>query len=373
MEQCVQAIKVGQKDSSLPSFKEAWYEHVAESHKCFNTLNAKDPNSHDLKFLRFFLSWIYNDPKYSASYYKNLVGPGGIITSPPQPNQPTQPSQPSHPSNIKPPQPKWATSSTKKGKGKGGPIGVGPLPPPNHPPPDEPAQPQNQPNTQPPTPQNSNPTKQQVNTDHVKRALDEATHGNQYNDEARQGIQKTIAELLEKLQQPIPPEQPSPTTPQKSLQEHLDHLTNTSQSLTNIQKMISTLYESLDVLGLELEKKRYEVLLAHQAYTDRAMEENLCRYKKREEAKQEHRNMLHQHWGNPTKMEEILDQKNQLTSRSSQRTCQSLSRQAEKDTRIRNVSSKSERPTRTTSSRATNLRSRNQDYPRLLQKSEDRH
>ena len=38
------------------------------------------------------------------------------------------------------------------------------------------------------------------------------------------------------------------------------------------------------------------------------MEENLCRYKKREEAKQEHRNTLLQHWGNPAKMEEILDQ-----------------------------------------------------------------
>ena len=188
-EQCVKAVKEGQRDTSTPSFKDAWYEYIAEGKWCFKTVNSKDPNLHELSLLRAFLTWIYSDSKYSASYYKNLVEQPGF-TTPPQPNRPT--ASTSQSSNWKPAQPKFPTPKGK-GIGKGSPIGVGALPPPMHPPPADPPQPQHQPNTPPPTAQSPNP-KQQVDTDRVVRALDEATTGNQYNAEMRKEIQHKTAE-----------------------------------------------------------------------------------------------------------------------------------------------------------------------------------
>ena len=64
-------------------------------------------------------------------------------------------------------------------------------------------------------------------------------------------------------------------------------------------EMIQRLFAALDIHTLDLDKKRAEMMLAHQAYTERAMCGNLSKFKKREETKQAHRQELLAHWGNP--------------------------------------------------------------------------
>jgi len=255
--------------------------------------------------IKNFLSWMYSDPEYSASYYKNL-----IEQPPSTPKAPTT----QHP-NWQPPQPKLTPQG--KGTGKGvsfsipasHPIGEGAPPPIMRPPPAS-TQPQPQPNTASSSAHNPNPT-QPVDANRVIKALFEATLGNHYSPELRKEIQHNTVELLEKLTQPIPPPEPIPTIPEKTLQERLEHLKTTTQGVTDIQKMITTLFESIDVCGLELNQERCEALLAHQDYFDRAMLENMFNYQKHEKTKQDHRIELHEHWGNPEQMEAILDPTNQ--------------------------------------------------------------
>ena len=68
-DQCIKAIKDGQRDTSSPSFKEQWWKYVAEEHRDSKSPNSKDPNYHTEIMIKSFLSWIYSDPKYSASYF----------------------------------------------------------------------------------------------------------------------------------------------------------------------------------------------------------------------------------------------------------------------------------------------------------------
>ena len=99
--------------------------------------------------------------------------------------------------------------------------------------------------------------------------------------------------------QPKPEEQPAPSAPHLTLEQYYDNLVKTTKDMEYIMEMIQTLFAALDIHTLDLDRKRAEMMLAHQAYTERAMCENLAKFKKREETKQAHRQELLEHWGNP--------------------------------------------------------------------------
>ena len=76
-------------------------------------------------------------------------------------------------------------------------------------------------------------------------------------------------------------------------------MVNASKEMEITTQMIQDLFAALDIQTLELDKKRAEMMLAHQAYTERAMCEDLAKLKKREESRLMHRQELQAHVGNP--------------------------------------------------------------------------
>jgi hypothetical protein len=167
--------------------------------------------------IKNFLAWIYSDPKYSASYYKNLIE-----------KPPSTPKAPvtQHPSS-EPSEPKATPKAKGSGKGfqetawstKAQAASLAtqqPSPPIMQPPPSS-TQPQPQPSNAASSSHNPNPT-QPVDGNRVIKALFEATLGNQYTPELIEEIQHDTTELLEKLARPTPPPEVLPTIPEKSLQ-----------------------------------------------------------------------------------------------------------------------------------------------------------